>query len=726
MSRLTDNDRSQLETLKKCTEKSYLYFKKNYNRYNEFVRFVCKSNLTTGDIAVLNEMDRPQMEFNIIEAHISRLVGEFMKMDPMFSIRKKEGAKIQDDRLPELIEAHLKACFFGGDKDSLSNKFYKDLLLGGFSVGKVYTDWTDSRSFLQKIFVERAFDPTLCGFDPLARESHKGDGMYCFEFFPRNEDEAKEEFGAEIVKGMDFARGAGGFNWSYYNQQEKIILFCEFYKKEFKKEKILKLANGHIVTAKQYENVAKMWQERGYTEQMPAILGSRMTHVESIDKYLFTGNEVIKKEKTDYDMLPLVFMDGNSVMVRENENSYAEQFTKPYAYNARDAQRMKNFAGQSLCNELETIVQHKWISPIEGIPDDVDYQYAYTQPQKASVLLYNSFKDNDPNVPITPPREVARVPIPPELMNTFVMCDKLIQNILGTYDAAMGQQGNEIASGKAIREGAINSNAASMPYMKGFIEGWNRLGNIYLNLLPKYYVTPRTIPVVTEKGRREYYEINKAGNVKFDYDVNALEVTVEAGVNFEVQKQIALEMILKLMGSSELFNQFMNTEGLEVLLDNLDIRGIDNLKMMASEFMGQQKEAQQQQQAQQANMPTPEQMAQIQLQIEQKKLQLEQDKIAQKQQEAELKAKVAMTEIDVKGANQAKETDIKFLEVMTQIQGADTENAIKQEKLDAENARTAIDLALDLSKHHREGEAHAKAMRENSDNDTDGAQHEEK
>lgn len=712
MPRLTIDARSQLDVLKKYTEKAYQYYRKNYKRYNDFVKFIVKTNLTGSDISVLTEMDRPQTEFNILYAHLARLEGEFAMMDPQFSIRKKAGSKMSDDRLPELIEAHLKADFFGADQDSFSQEIFRDCLRGGFSVGEIYTDWTDNKSFLQKIFRKRVFDPTLCGFDPLARESHKGDGRFCFQFFPRSEDEAMEEFGPDIVKGCDYTRTEGGFNWSYYNQNERIILFCEFFLKNQKKEKILKLANGHIVTKKEYERVSDMWYDAGYSEQIPAVLDERYTMLETIDKYTFTGNEVVKHEKTDYEMLPLVFFAGDKAMIRETENSWAEEFTKPYAYHARDAQRMKNFAGQSLCNELETIIQHKWTMPVEGLPDNSDYHLAYTQPQKANVLFYNQFKDNDTTVPLNPPREIQRVPIPPELMNTFVMCDKLIQTILGTYDAAMGQQGNEVASGKAMLAGAMNSNAASKPYMLGFIAGYNRCAQIYLNLLPKYYITPRTIPIVTPKGKREYYEINKAGNVKFDYDVNCLEVTIEAGVNFEVQKQIALETILKLMQSSEVFAEFINSEGLEVLLDNIDIRGIDTLKNMASEFMENKKKQMQQAQQQQAQMPSPQDMMKMQMEMEQQKMKIEEEKLAQKQKEAEMKTQVQMTQIEVSAASEAKKDDIKFLEVMSKIQGADVQQAIEQEKLDAEQERTAVDLAISMSAHHMEGEKHEKEMKE--------------
>ena len=89
-----------------------------------------------------------------------------------------------------------------------------------------------------------------------------------------------------------------------------------------------------------------------------------------------------------------------------------------------------------------------------------------------------------------------------------------------------------------------------------------------------------------------------------DYDPHSLQIKVEAGVNSAVQKQLALDMIIKMMSSSELFNEFINTMGLEVLLDNMDIRNIDHLKAQAVEFMQQMK----QQQEQAAQQPNPVEM----------------------------------------------------------------------------------------------------------------------
>lgn len=685
-------------------EMGYLYFKKNYKTYNDYIRFVFKSSLTNADRSVNQELQKPNMEFNILEAFISRLCGEFSKMDPGFSVRAKDGVKLINPEVIELVEAHLKAAFCAGDKNSLSYILYRSILAGGWGVAKIYTDYADEMSFDQKIFIENVFDPTMTVFDPLARKSHKGDGRFATELFPKSVEEAEEMYGEDVMKGIKFTRNANveGFNWSYRNQNEDIVLFAEHYRKKVKRTKILKLANGHSVTEKQYEEFLQRWEKQGIMEQAPIILKSRMTDILTIDKYTLTGAKVVKHEETNFSMLPLVFFDGNSVIVREDSgnNGQAEQVVRPYVYHARDTQKMKNFAGQSLCNEIENLVQHKWIAPVEGIPANADYQDAYIDPQKASVVLFNQWKDGDVNHPITPPREIMRPPIPPELSGTFNMADNTVQVILGSYDAALGANENDI-SGIAIMQGAMHSNAAAMPYTMGFIEGWARCAEIYLNLLPKYYVTPRTIPIILPNGKREFYEINKknSNNIRFDYDVSALEVSIEPGVNYEVQKQIALKTIVSLMEVSESFKEFMNQNGLEVLLDNIDIRGIDKLRYMVQEWMEQQKKLAEQQQQAQANKPTPED-------IELAKVKVSAERVQAEKESNQLQAQVDMAKASADDAVKNKEADIKFLEVMTDIQDANMDRALEQQQVDAENARTALEMATSVSQHIMDKEKH--------------------
>src|SRR5690349_20866593 len=106
--------RDSFDNIKNDIQNGWLYFKKNYITFNDFLRFVFKSSITPGDRSVNNELQKPNMEWNILEAFISRLCGEFSKMSPAFSIRGKEGVKLVNPDVIELVEAHLKATFGGG------------------------------------------------------------------------------------------------------------------------------------------------------------------------------------------------------------------------------------------------------------------------------------------------------------------------------------------------------------------------------------------------------------------------------------------------------------------------------------------------------------------------------------------------------------------------------------------------------------------------------------
>jgi Phage P22-like portal protein len=689
---------SKLDSIKQSVEQAYTYFRPNYERYHQFMRFVYKSTLTEDDIAVLSTLGKPQIEFNMMEAYISRLRGEFSRMEPGFIVRAQDGIDDIDPQLIDILEAHFRAIINDSDNDGFSYDVYTDLLVGGFSVVEVYTDYINEMSMDQRIYAERVFDPTLCGFDPLARKSHKGDGNFCFQLFPREAEDVEREYGSDALKGLKYARNFGGFNWSYRSAKRDIVLICDYYKKEYKKERIVKLTNGRVVSEKNYEELVEMWNQAGYIEQPPVPVGrSRETTLEQIVRYRFSGAELIEKPiPTNYKMLPLIFFDGNSAVLRDNNDSTAQQMTRPYIYNVKDAQRLKNYAGQSLANELENTVEHKFIASVESIPED--YLDAYIDVQKPGTLLYNAFYDGDPNTPLQPPREVVRTPIPPQISETFQMSDNLIQGILGSYDAALGIQNNEL-SGVAIMQGAMHSNAAAMPYTVGFMKGLNRVCQMILDLIPKYYVTPRSLPIVYPDGKRSYQTINKPGNPYMDYDPMSLEVKVEAGVNFAVQKQISLETIIQLMQTSEAFASFINTKGLGILLDNIEIRGIDGLRQAAGQFM--QEIAQKQQQAEQM----AQQEAQQQLdpkQVLAMQAQAEMAKVQQKREAREQETQVQLTKIATDDAVKNKSADIEMLKVMADIEGASAEQALKQERLDAENARTAVQIAVDVSKHHHE------------------------
>lgn len=683
----TDKYQSRLERIQDNILTAEEYFRDPVKRYHKSRVFTFKNSIGMTERTILTQLKKPIVQVNIGEAFISRLRGEFAKQEPSFKVSSSTTAlNPVDPEMIKLVEGHTRAITQEANKEGFSWDVYNEQMSGGYSVMKVYTDYTSPMSFEQNIYLRKAFDPTLCGFDPTAQLRHKGDGNFCFEIEPMTEETFKRNYSNIDISQLKFSPSADlkEFNWSYKTDRTKIILVARYYEKEYKKVKIAWLADGSVTRSDEYEDAKNKWIADGHIEQYPSIIQERQTMTYEIVRYLVIENKVIDYKKTDYTELPLIFVDGNSQILRNMSKGQAYQFTRPYTYQLRDIQRIKNASAQTLVNELETMIQHKIAVAKESIP--AGEEEVYKNVQLAAVMTYNAFKDNNPQIPLPPPTFIQRPPMPPEIMQTFRLCDEAAQAVLGNYDAALGINNNEL-SGKAIIEGATQSNATAMPYVVNFMLALNQAGKIILGLIPKYYKTPRTIPVIDVNGKRQYAKINQNGGMKIDYDPFDLTVDVEAGVNFEIQKNQALQLITQLSQAMPVFGNFMNTAGLPTLLDNISIRGIEGLKELAEKFSDNQQIQQQQQQ-----------QIQQQMQMMQQKLQA----TMMQNRSLEMQAKASKLQNDISVDNARIENERQSLLNETYALIADiqaTKDESKLQLLKAHTERFSKMVELDISRH---------------------------
>lgn len=623
MQHVATRHQEQLGRIKSKVRNAHDYFRHNYDTYNEFIRFVFESNLTGDEITLLQTTGKPQLEFNTLESRVSRLLGEFSKQEPDIMVTSDDQDKV-DWMTLKVVEQHLRHVLLDIDNHHTRYQVYKDLLAGGFSVLKVYTDYANPMSMDQVIKIDRA-EPTLCVFDKLAKFSHKGDGNFCAELFPKSKEDFEEEYPDVTINTISFRRDFGGFNWSYINDNSEILLVADYYEKKKREKTIVQVRddknpNGKVMTMQEYHKLIDEWDD---ITVPPVMIGKpRKTMIDTIVRYRVIENQVLEYVETDYTMLPLVFVDGSSVMVKTPKNGNVRQVCRPYVYNAKGAQRLKNYAGIALANEIESQVQHKFMVAKEALPKEEEFLEGYKDVQKASTLIYNSVHESNPEMPINNPiREINRIPAPPEIMQAFSGADGLMEQILGSYDAALGINNNQL-SGVAIVEGASQSNSAAMPYIVGMLQGEQRAAQIYVDLLPKYYSTPRTIPILDEEGKREFVKINQDDGLPFDFDTTSLNVIVKAGASFQVQKMKTINMIKEMSSMVPGFSDFIGSKGINFVLDNMDGRNIEQLKAMVDEWK------QEQEQMKQAAIQAQQQEAQqnpamIKAQVDMQKLQLE-------------------------------------------------------------------------------------------------------
>jgi hypothetical protein len=449
---------------------------------------------------------------------------------------------------------------------------------------------------------------------------------------------------------------------------------ADYYEKKKREETIVQVRDMGVMTMRKYRKMLDEWND---ITQPPGTMGkSRKTMIDTIDRYRLVENQVIEFEQTDFTHLPIVFIDGHSLMIKTPKNGNIRQVTRPYVYHAKGAQRLKNYAGIALANEIENTVQHKFMVAKEALPKEEEFLDAYKNTQKESVLVYNSVHESNPELPIANPiREIQRVPCPPEIAQAFTGADSLIQNVLGSYDASLGINDNQL-SGVAIVEAASQSNATAMPYIVGCLQGFQRVAEIYVDLMPKYFTTPRTLPILDEKGKRHFVKINQPNGMPMDFDTNSLNVVLKAGASFQVQKTRTIGMVKEIMGMSPLFGQFMAEKGLNFILDNMEGKGIEQLKDLTEEWLQEyQKEKQQALQAQQQNpaaMKAQMDMKKMEMQAQQNqqknmidmaKLQAEQQKLQANLHLGKQDATVALIKAQTERFAKQTDLDIKKFDV---------------------------------------------------------------
>jgi hypothetical protein len=728
-----------LAEIKKDIEVSYKYFEHNYKRFAEFFKMTFYTALSQADKDNLELIGKPPIEFGVFEALTARMAGEFAKQRPSVTVHAAEGflGKVDDDylKLMKVSQAHIDEIFRQADSEGFSDDTYCDTTNGGFSVAEVVTEYVNEKSFMQRIRLEKVANPCLCGFDPLAEKRHKGDGRYCFKLYPMTQEEFAAEFGEGKAKTFNFTRAVESFNWTYTNQDIKVVLVADYWVKVPKNVTLVRIAENSLgwpqaMYLKDYNQ--KVRDHQGI-EQVPEILEKRKTTMTTIDRYRICQNEKLEHKETFYPMLPLVFFDGKSALIQEESGGQLRQFCKAITYHAKGAQRLFNFAGQTIGQELEDMPRNTYMVPAGAIPKA--YVKQWQRPQIAGTLAYHQFDLDRPEVRYDPPQVIQRIPTPPLVQETFQGSQAIIQQTLGAYDAVLGINGNEI-SGRAIEKGALQSNAAAMPYYTNFIISLQRIAEIILHLMPLIYTTPRTIPIRLPNGKRDYQVINEPypkvdkqkemlqkaqemgmggmntqieeegeeeaeseemeDAIMFNYDPHDLNIVVEPGVNTHMQKQVSFELLTKAMEVSPTLAEFFNRQGLPVILESLDLPGIEMLKSMVEQFQAQMEQERQQQ----AGQPQ------------------EVDKIVQaelQKAEMEMEARMAKLEADMavqiaKIAEQREETELKRQELELKAKEAGLRLDMDRENQAAQATKDTLNLAVDLLKHQAEQEMQQSQM----------------
>lgn len=722
-------NQDRLAKIKKNVKTACDYFRENAKRYHDTRRFIFYSTLTEDDKIKLMTLGKPPITANVLEAYLSRMRGNFLENEPSITVENKECTPttlIREDQI-EFLDCHLRDILSNPDDDSFQYQVYTQTMSGGYAYAEVYPQYISNRSWEQEICVKAEIDPTMCFCDPTAQESHKGDGEFIGRRIPFTKQKFIETYGEKAAEGIKFSvlkdSSFDDFTWAYKNANIEIVIVVEYFWKKKENVTLCKLSDGRSVTKEEFKKIEKDYLLSDIIELPPIIVQEREEVFETIMKDHVCETKILKSEKTIFSKFPLIFCDGNSQMLKDTSSPGMTQFTKPWLYHAEGAQRLKDFSMQTMGNEIENMMMSKLMAPLEGLPQDESLLKAYTNYQEASVVTYNAFDLDDPSKALPEPREIQRTATPPIVMESFMACDRLIQQVTGDYDIQPSLDRD--ISGEAIKQGAIQTSEAAKPYHKSGLMFLQRVGEVILDIIPKIYTTPRTVPVMGLDGKQGYQIINDPedpNSVSTQYDPSALKLTVKAGQSTAAQQQISLEQIINIAKELPSFRQFLDEEAGGDLIEASDIQSKEKMIIRYNNWMEQNKQqkaqaAQQQQQAQAAMMQALIQKEIASAMLSQANAQATIKKV--NDAEAQGIAKMILDEqaareksaIDAaKVAIDQENAQTDRLKVAVEAQQAQVDSILRSQEIDAENARTAVDSAIAVDRHFHDKEIDIKTL----------------
>ena len=649
----------KLKLIKDKVSDSYQYFEQNYENYHYFTRFTFDTSIDSKFDYSSSAKDRPELEVNFCESFVSQALNYYFDQSPSLQVMSENMGDSDQVKVVEgiirsiLEEAKINRVLYEGAREALS---------GGFSVFHVTTDYKNPYSMEQVIRLEKAFDPTLTYFDKKASLCSKSDAEYAGilylipvdEFLTRFKDKVSKDsirdmkFNAKIdspdgrLYGMSGSARISGFQWSYSGGKNDFVLLARHYQKKLIKKKLVLLGgdpeyDGVSMLRSEYNDLLENWEySHPLGEPQPEVIRERDTFITEVESTLLYENGILEEKILPYPDIPLVYVDGNSVLIRKKGSGGVRQMTRPLIYHLTGLQLLRNVATSTLANEMENLQMSQLMVPKEALPQEENFLDSYRDPQTADSIVYNAFTND--GRPIPPPSPVPRQQTPPTIMDAFHSLDQA-KAVLGNYQHEMSDPSRGL-SGAAIYAGARQSNASLAPYFYNFVEGaLAQIARLCARMIPIYYDTARTVKVVSPTGEMSYEMINSEGAPSMDYDRHGLDVKIKPGPSNSLQRQESLQTMMGLAKSFPYLARFFGEtqEGLRLILENIEVKGIDSVKEAISPFISKIE------QQNQLNM----QKQQVEVAQSQRMLKA-QDPTLLKEKEIQLKAQTEMMNAELK------------------------------------------------------------------------------
>ena len=536
---LNESGIDEVAVLKDCNEHMNIwnsYFQDNITRGKDDVNFTIRDQWTAVERSEFTRLFKPCMTFNKLYDSTKKIVGEQRKNKPDLIVRSLTGKATQQEI--DLRADLVRTISYRSQNDLVYQTAFKSALMMGFGAFQICLDYETPRSFNQVVKYELISDPTRTFFDPTALKPHKGDGNYCGRLYVFTRDEFFATF-PYVTNPSSYIDPYMllDFQWT----TRDTITVCDYFVKEWYSLILLKLSNGKSVTEDEWNEMEKTFKmQKEITEgtevskiiekEMPHIVAKRQTQDYRIMHYRMIRDQIIDFSEWPSKQLPIIFVDGDSYYIE------GRQYTKSFIHEARDAQKLLNYAQSEVAAEMKNRRREQWV----GTPDNiVGNEEMWRNPElQVGILMAKP----DPKTGQMP----TKMPAWEVSQGLFIASQSANQNLRESLGFSENEaiQGKDI-SGKARRERKLEGSMSAYVFYDNLNQAIEQGGRVVLDLLP--YIAgsdERHMVIAKPDGASKSVILNeqmKDGTIANQISGGEFDIEIDTGPSFAVQKDVALE-----------------------------------------------------------------------------------------------------------------------------------------------------------------------------------------
>jgi hypothetical protein len=459
---------------------------------------------------------------NLLLAYLNQIANEQLQNDFYAKVTPNGGGATAE--MARAREQVLRGLQRHGNASQVYNQARRKQLGAGIAYTAVRVDYAGKRGFGKTIIFEDVEDTYNVFPDPA------GIGNCTFS-------SANEWLYLKKVSREDWQTETGEEPDDFWNPGERKEVWQHWVREVKSLRKQYKLSGGGSMTLGEEEEVPQnvVIGRDGQPAYRP------VTEYEWVWRKFDKEGKLLDEEVWLGEYAPFIAWTGPKVS--KDEKIHFQSMTEFAEY----PQKVYTIIDNIIMLRLGSSPYSKWIVADESLSIKQNGDLQQSSQFGGNVVRYKARDASGKELP--PPQEVQPYQIDPTLIQFQQVQETKIKQILGIFDAFLGQNENE-QSGVALKELNRQGRTSNFHYVFNQNEAIEQMGRVTLDLIPKYLTEPQQMAFVDRDDKAVVRWLNQeeedgSPGVTFDAD-EEYQLAIEVGPMAETARMEEAEMLQKM------------------------------------------------------------------------------------------------------------------------------------------------------------------------------------